>query len=148
MENLAHNFCFRTTGIIRWEDNNLRVHYSNDLINYYKTLIDRHYWINTTNPLHGAHTTICSAKLHNNVSKDLMKNWHNKKIEVSYSPHIHLGARNKDYRIFMLFIKSDVLNLICDQLKIKPPWNWHITVCNIGKSDNPHPYFPKQTTIK
>jgi hypothetical protein len=148
MEDLAHNFCFSTTGIVRVDGQNLRVTYSNDLINYYKTLIDRHFWINTTSPAHAAHTTICNTKLHKNINVTDFKKWNGAKFEIKYSPYIHLGARTKNYRIFMLFIKSDMLDHICQDIGVTPPWNWHITICNYGKSDNPHPYFPPQITIK
>ncbi len=146
--NQQHEFPLETVGRVVRDGGNLRVIYNNDLVGLYKSMIDRHYWLNTTFPKHGAHTTICSSKIHGKIDITKLNKWHGEKIIVKYSPYIHVGAKTKNYRIFMMFCSSMKIDAIVKDLGVTPPWNWHITVCNYGKAENPYNYFPPLITVQ
>lgn len=133
-----YDYPLTVRGKIVWDDTNLRVIYSHDLARYYRWFTEREFKFRMTGPAHSSHTTIVNAKIHKNVCKDLMKRWDGKEILVNYSPYIHVGAKSKDYRIFMLFCQSPYFDKISEELKVTKPYNWHITIANTKAGTRPY----------
>ncbi len=143
----------KAIGTVRWDDTNLRVMYSPDLVKYYYWFLERHFMFSMNTPAHSAHTTIINSSFdhHKNISKDMMKRWHNKKVEIEYEPHIVVGGFKKDFRNFYLVVHSKQIDDIARELKIpKPRRGWHITVANTkndGKVLGTRPFYGKMITI-
>jgi len=142
-----NKYPLKLNGTIMQDGSNLRIIYSNDLINYYLWHIENYYQFSINTPAHGSHTTIVSSKLHPSISKDALKKYHGKKITIFYDPHIRMGGQTKNFRNFYIKIYSDELNSIAKEIGVLPAKiGWHITIANTKSGIRP--FFKKLISLK
>jgi len=140
------NYWIPCTGKLEIIGGNVRIRLSNDLVQYYKQFIDKHYMFFTNAPAHGAHITVASEKLHKNVAKSDIAYARNKyiyePIKIEYNPDIIVGGYTKDFRNYYMRVRSETLAQLSKILKIpEPPRGWHITVSNTKAGVRPYIWY-------
>ena len=138
-------------GRLQADKDALRILVGNDLIYFYKTLVEKHFHIVTHYPMHGGHITITNTKLHKNFNfekaKDLVNLYKNKQLEFFYDPYIIVGGRNKPFKNFYMLVEGIVINSLAKYMETPPPPNgFHITVANT--KGGVKPFFGKMIEIK
>lgn len=131
---------FSLIGKITTTKDSMKLIYDDEIIRYYKWLIENHLKIVTHSPLYDAHTSIILPKFHCNKSPELFEKWKDATIEVEYKPYIYCGTVN-----FYLRVQSNVLDYICEDFDISSD-QLHLTICNI--KNGKQPYFKKWITIQ
>ena len=127
-------------GYLEFNNNALRLKLCDDISKYYKQFIDKEFKIFSHLPLHGAHVTIMSKKIHSNWNVHKINNvvsFHRKeKIKFDYNVNIRVGGQTKGFMNFIINIRSKTLDKISDYLEIDQ--NFHLTVSNTKQSVRPY----------
>jgi hypothetical protein len=144
----------KSKGIIRVEEQSSRivVEILHDIIDYYAWFIKKKYWIRLQKPLHDAHITLVSPKIHKEIDWKKAKTYDKKQIEFEYDPNIVQGGYTKGFIMFYLKIYSEELDKLKEDIKVIEKDGYkglHITIGSSGKSGSKHSlYWPEMITIK
>jgi hypothetical protein len=128
----------------------IRIVVSVDLINFYKSLIDKEVKLFTWSPAHGAHITIWMRGFHQDISAQrvlFVKNFFkDKKIKFEYNPDIREGGGlNKGFRNWWMSIRCQDFDYIKQYLGIVDNSEPHITICNTKPGEIPYIWHMPKT---
>lgn len=129
-------------GTLHIGDDVVRLKVSNDLVKYYKHLIDKEIKLFTNTPAHGAHITLWNPKIHGKLPDDkkkfLKKFYGKNKLKFEYSNDIIEGGRNKNFRNFYVKVRGISLSTICSYLDNGQERHLHLTICNTKNGVKPY----------
>jgi hypothetical protein len=130
----------KSCGILKLDENNLRVISHPDICNYYKFLFKKYSYntIKVQTPKHGAHITIVNEKIHGIINLNKIKSFLNTNIDYEYNiKGIFNNQSEKNFKNYFLKVRSKQLNLIMEILKLNNDndkfLGLHLTILNRKK---------------
>lgn len=142
----------KSTGIINVQPHKGRmvVDVGFDFVKLYNWFIMKQYWIKMNTPMHGAHITIVSPKIHSGINWKKAMNHHGKKIEFEYDEYLVEGGYTKGFLMYYLRVQSDEIDKIKKEIGLVDNARYrglHLTIAN-GKAGTAVPHWPEGITIK
>lgn len=118
-------------------DGSVKIICDKGLLEYYKKMVEKRFWIKTHYPKHGPHISIVLPKHHKNVDLNKIKKYNGKIVSFKYDPYVYIGGQGKGYRNFWLKVECPFANKIKEELGIRDNKNFlglHLTISNTKNS--------------
>lgn len=113
-------------------DGSVKILCDKGLLDYYKKMVEKRFWLKTHYPKHGPHISIILPKHHKNVDLNKIKKYNGKIVKFKYDPYIMIGGKGKGYRNFWLKVECPFAEKIKRELGVKDNnfLGLHLTVAN------------------
>jgi hypothetical protein len=132
-------FQVKRTGIVRVEENRMVINLENDLVLYYRWIIENHHYktVRFQTPAYGAHITILNRKIHGSkYNYNHLKKYHKKEVEFNYDP-VNINIGGSRYKVYWLNVDVPFADSVKRELNVIETGflGYHITLGNIGKEN-------------